>query len=63
MVRRFARHGAGAVERDLGELSPNAHHAVHPMAGSLEPGLVGIRRDRPWSGPDAALIRRVSGAR
>ncbi|MEU8200209.1 hypothetical protein [Streptosporangium sp. NPDC049046] len=47
MVRRFARHGAGAVGRDLGELSLNAHHAVHLMAGSLEPGLVGIRRDRP----------------
>ncbi|MEU3163555.1 hypothetical protein [Streptosporangium sp. NPDC006930] len=46
-VRRFARHGAGAVERDLGELSLNAHNAVHLVAGSLEPGLLGIRWD--WS--------------
>ncbi|GAA3407892.1 hypothetical protein [Streptosporangium vulgare] len=46
-VRRFARQGSGTGEQDLGELSLNAHNAVHLVAGSLEPGLVGIRWD--WS--------------
>ncbi|MDP9862988.1 MULTISPECIES: hypothetical protein [Streptosporangium] len=42
-VRRFARHESAAGEHDQGELALNAHHAVHLVTGSLQPGLVGIR--------------------
>ncbi|WP_433251647.1 hypothetical protein ACQPYK_06395 [Streptosporangium sp. CA-135522] len=42
-VRRFARDDSAAGERDQGELRLNAHHAVHLVTGSLQPGLIGIR--------------------
>ncbi|MER5422496.1 hypothetical protein [Streptosporangium roseum] len=42
-VRRFARHDSAAGEHDQGELTLNAHHAVHLVTGSLQPGLIGIR--------------------
>ncbi|MFF5211730.1 hypothetical protein [Streptosporangium sp. NPDC000396] len=46
-VHRFARHDNATGEHDRGELTLNAHHAVHLVAGSLQPGLVGIRWDWP----------------
>jgi hypothetical protein len=46
-VRRFTRPDPGAHERDQGELVLNAHHAVHLVADTLEPGLIGIQ----WNWP------------
>ncbi|GAA3136672.1 hypothetical protein GCM10017600_52730 [Streptosporangium carneum] len=46
-IHRFARHDHGAPEHDHGELALNAHHAVHLVADSLQPGLIGIRWDWP----------------
>ncbi|MEV4092486.1 hypothetical protein [Streptosporangium saharense] len=49
-IRRFARHDHAAEEHDHGELTLNAHHAVHLVADSLRPGLIGIRWT--WPGRD-----------
>jgi hypothetical protein len=46
-VRRFGHCVPGAREHDQGELALNAHHAVHLVADTLEPGLVGVRWN--WS--------------
>ncbi|MEV7005513.1 hypothetical protein [Streptosporangium sp. NPDC051022] len=46
-IRRFAHHEHSADEHDQVALTLNAHHAVHLVADSLQPGLIGIRWDWP----------------
>ena len=43
----FTRPDPGAHEHDQGEACLNAHHAVHLVADTLEPGLIGIQ----WNWP------------
>ncbi|MFC0864790.1 hypothetical protein ACFHYQ_21080 [Sphaerimonospora cavernae] len=46
-IHGYTRRGPAAGENDRRELTLNAHHAVHLMAESIRPGLVGIRWDWP----------------